>query len=344
MQKGLALPFIILIVLVLLVFGAMVVERIVFNDRHINPPKMSKLESGKECLPNPNPVFQGKFIDISKVVYIRPLGNTQADSINSSYIVVKTGEEVPIYNPTDATLEEIIKKDGKYGLLFRVSCEITFYFENLDRLSDGIQSGSLIKQGEVLGFVKGDSQGRSFKFMLSNSLKPIAHLNAKRWEKDIYAQCPYEYFSANENNLRQTYFGYTLVHNENVIQKDWSKEQGISQIPCGELSHDIKGIVSGGWFKGESTDIKGEFLSVNKYLSTVQVSLRKDGELMDVLTDYSPDTLVTDVKVGNAACYSDVNQNKWAFVKLISERELALVRGVGSCPASFPESAETWER
>lgn len=65
---------------------------------------------------------------------------------------------------------------------------------------------------------------------------------------------------------------------------------------------------------------------------------------MDALTDYSPDTLVTDVKVGNSACYSDVNQNKWAFIKLVSERELALARGAGSCPASFPESAETWER
>lgn len=345
-QRGLALPFVILIGLVLLVFTAMGIERFVFSDRHLNPPKIGKTENGEECLPNAEPVFKAEFIDRSKILYINPLGNTQADFIGRSHIVLKEGAEVPVYNPTDATLEEVIKKDGKYGLLFRVSCEVTYLFDQLDKVS-ALAPKTLIKKGELLGYVKSVAQGRAFEFILMNRSKPVAHINSKRWEdkQNLYAQCPYEYFDTrNDNNLRRNYIAYTLVHNENIIQKEWTKEQGVSFIPCGNVSHDIKGTISGGWFKGESSDIKGDHLSVNKYLSTVQVSIRKDGQLVEALADYSPDILVTDVKTGSFACYHDANQNKWAFVKLISENQLSVAKGSGNCPATFPENAQTWKR
>lgn len=338
----------ILIGLVLVVFAAMVIERFVFNDRHLNPPKIGKTENGEECLPNAQPVFNAEFIDRTTILYINPLGNTQADFTGRSYIVLKEGAEVPIYNPTDATLEEVIKKDGKYGLLFRVSCDVTFLFDRLDKISEKLTPKTLIKKGELLGYVNSEAQGSAFDFLVMNSSKPATHINPKRWEdkQNLYAQCPYEYFNTrNDNNLKRDYIGYILAHNENIIQKEWNKDQGINIIPCGEVSHDIKGTISGGWFKGESTDTKGDYLSVNKYLSTVQVSLRKDGQLVESLTDYSPDVLVNDVKPGNLACYHDANQNKWAFVKLISDNQLSLAKGTGSCPASFPqEQSDVWER
>lgn len=323
----------------------MAIERFVFNDRHLNPPKISETASGEECLPNAEPVFKAEFTDRSKILYIHPLGNTQAGSVGRSQIVLKQGAEVPVYNPTDAALEEVTTKDGKHGLLFRVSCEVTYLFDRLDKIS-ALTPKTLIKKGELLGYVKSDTQGSSFDFMVSNTSKPVPHLNPNRWQQNLYAQCPYDYFDVrNNNNLKRDYIAYTLVHNENIIQKEWTKEQGVSHIPCGDLSHDIKGTISGGWFKDKSTENKGDYLSVNKYLSTMQVFVRKEGQLVDTLIDYSPDALVADVKVDNAACYHDANQNKWAFVKLISDNQLSFAKGMGSCPAIFPqEQSDIWER
>ncbi len=333
--------------LVALVFGGLTVEHFVFDDVHLNGPKEGLIRDGK-CKSDKNPVFKAELTDRSKILYIKPLGNTQSVSAARSSIVIKEGSEVPVYNPTDATLETISEKNGKYSLLLQTSCEVTFLFDRLDKISETITPKALVKKGGLLGYVKGTAQGSSFDLLVSNSSKQVPHINSKRWQEKeaLYADCPYEYFdNRNDNNLKRDYTAYTLVHNENIIQKVWNKEQGYSNISCGEISHDIKGTASGGWFKGDSTDIKGDYLSVNKYLSTVQVSIKKDGQLTEALTDYSPDVLAADIKPGNSACYHDQNQNKWVYVKVISDNQLALTKGAGNCPANFPqEQAGIWER
>ena len=339
------------------VFLVLAVEYSVFNDVHVNALKRAMGQPVEEkkpvaekksekCKSDKNPVFKAEFTDRSKILYIRPLGDTQTPSAVRSSIVVKEGSEVPIYSPTDATLEEISEKDGKYKLLLKASCEVGFSFDRLDKVPEKIQPKASVKKGELLGYVRGAAEGSSFDFMVSNSSKPVSHINSKRWKQDLYAQCPYEYFdNRNANNLKRDYIAYTLVHNENTIQRVWNKEQGVSNIPCGDLSHDLKGTASGGWFKGESTDIKGDYLSINKYLSTVQISIRKDGKLAEALTDYSPDVLLPDLTPGKAACYQDVNQNKWTIVKLISDNKLSIAKGNGSCPAQFSqEVSDIWER
>lgn len=346
--KGFGLIWIVLIGVFVLIFGAMVIERIVFNDIHLNPPKMGKTATGEDCLPDPNPQLKQAFIDHSKILFIHPLGNTQFASPNSSHIVLKEGVDAPIYNPHDAKIEEISEKDGKYTVSLRISCEISYTFSNLDKLAQkDIKPKSVIKKGELLGYVSGTAQGEPFTFSLLNTTKPIAHINSNRWQdsKSLYAQCPYEYFDSRfENNLKNIYIGYTLVHNENIIPKVWDKNKGYNNIPCGQLSHDSQGTISGGWFKGGSTDTKGDYLSINKYLSTVQVSLKKDGQMIESLTDYSPDILLADTKIGEAVCYHDQNQNKWAYIKLVTNASLALAKGTGNCPQSSPQSFDIWER
>ncbi|MBI2337653.1 hypothetical protein HYU95_00560 [Candidatus Daviesbacteria bacterium] len=347
-----------LVVVGVVIFLILAVEYSVFNDVHVNAIKRATgqkveektsvgvAESKKGCKSDKNPVFKGELTDRSKILFIRPLGDTQAPFSARSSIVVKEGTEVPIYNPTDAALEEVTQKDGKYQLSLRTSCEVTYLLDRLDKVSETIKPQTLIKKGELLGYVKAETQDSSFDFMVSNTAKPVDHINKKRWEKDLDAQCPYEYFdNRNANNLKRDYIAYNLVHNDNVIQKVWNKEQGVASIPCGDLSHDIPGTASGGWFKGESTDIKGDYLSINKYLSTVQISIRKDGKLVEALTDYSPDVLLPDLKPGKTACYQDVNQNKWIIVKLMSDEKLSVAKGNGGCPAQFTqEVSDIWER
>ncbi|MBI2599894.1 hypothetical protein HYW43_03175 [Candidatus Daviesbacteria bacterium] len=341
------------------VFLILAVEYSVFNDVHVNAIKRATGQpveekkpvaenKGEKCKSDSNPVFKGQFIDRANILFIRPLGDTQARFIARSSIVLKEGTEAAVYNPTDAVLEEVSEKDGKYKLSLQASCEVGFFFDRLDKVAKELQPKALIKKGELLGYVKGVAQGDSFDFFVSNTSKKVSHINSKRWQdkESLYAQCPYEYFDVrNANNLKRDYIAYTLVHNENTIQKEWNKEQGVSTISCGNLSYDIKGTASGGWFKGESTDTKGDYLSINKYLSTVQISIRKDGKLVEVLTDYSPDVLLPDLKSGKVACYQDVNQDKWVIVKLISDNKLSIAKGNGGCPTQFAqEVSDIWER
>jgi len=348
----------VLIGLAVLVLGAIAIEYSVFNDVHVNALKKatgqpveerSPVAEKKEenCKSDSSPVFKGTFIDRANILFIRPLGDTRANSAVSS-IVIKEGVEAAVFSPTDAVLEDVVKKDGKYKLSLRASCEVGLSFDRLDKVSEKIQPKTSVTKGELLGYVSGTAEGSSFDFMVSNSSRQVSHINSKRWQdkEALFAQCPYEYFdNRNDNNLKRDYIAYTLVHNENTIQMVWNKEQGVSNISCGELSHDLAGTASGGWFKGDSTDIKGDYLSINKYLSTVQISIRKDGKLTEALTDYSPDVLLPDLKPGKAACYGDVNQNKWIVVKLISDNKLSLAKGNGSCPTQFTqEVSDIWER
>lgn len=192
-----------------------------------------------------------------------------------------------------------------------------------------------IKKGELLGYTDGTPQARTFDFLLIDRSKPTNHINPKRWEWEqaVYSQCPYDYFIP---SLKEKYY----------------KKIGEVAENCGTLSHDKLGTISGGWFKGESTDTKGNYLAIAREGKRVDIAQRKDGLSEDgindgesKLRDYSPKIFPEDVKVGEEVCYHDQNQNRWVYIKLTSEKQLSVVRGTGSCPSAFPESqAQTWER
>lgn len=107
------------------------------------------------------------------------------------------------------------------------------------------------------------------------------------------------------------------------------------------------GTISGGWFKGESFDTKGDYLAISRESKRVDVAQRKDGLFASgsQLRDYSPKVYPEDVSVGKEVCYHDQNENKWAFVRLVSDDQLALAKGTGNCPTNFPQDqSEIWER
>lgn len=59
------------------------------------------------------------------------------------------------------------------------------------------------------------------------------------------------------------------------------------------------------------------------------------------ITDCPYDYFTDDLK----SMYYNAEQSKWVYVKLVSESQLALAKGDGSCPISFPQNlSETWER
>lgn len=312
-------------------------------------------------------VFTHAFTDIDKIAAVNPIGGIGGGSPGRSYVGVKEGMEVPVYAPMTATLRTIIYADrgagyGEYGLIFKAGCNVEFMFDHIDRVSDklkkyapktaastsrvpGAEVSVRVEAGELLGYTNGTDLAHTFDFLVTNYAKKNQFLNPRRWEWEqaLYSVCPYDFFTS---ELKAQYYAKL------------GKPSGTGLIKaraCGNLSHDIAGTASGGWFKGASTDKRGEYLAVARQYDDVMVAYRKDGDAFasreDVqsgkpilnIADASPGKYPADIKPGDSVCYS--GGNRWAYLRLVSSTTLSVADGSGECPAEFPQSsAETWER
>jgi len=322
--------------------------------------KIKELTSDKGCTSNPDPVFTHPFTDLSKIASIGPLGTMTGGSPGRSYIQINDAltKEVPVYMPIDATLERLVyarrggeNTPGEYGLQFRVSCEVTFMLDHIDRVTEDIQKlapeepalvsngGTYplveMKAGTLLGYSDGTPQAKTWDFFVLNSAKPAKYINPKRWTWDqaITAVCPYDYYT---EELKEKHY--------NLLGLGGGKYPFTKAKDCGSSSKDIAGTISGGWFQGDSTDMKGKNLNIGSHAGVPQVNLREDGNKTINLSDWSSKELPETVRVGEGVCYYD-GQNKYVFFKLVSEGKLLFANGAGRCPSTFPESqADVWER
>jgi hypothetical protein len=308
------------------------------------------------CTSNPNVQFTTAFTDLSTIDALNPIGGLGGGSPARSYIRVKEGMEAPLYNPIDSTLEIIVYADrgggyGEYGLIFRVSCEVTYMFDHVDRIPDNLKQYApqtaapttqsngneirlKVKAGELIGYTNGTDQARTFDFLVQNNGKKNNFINPSRWqwEQVVYGTCPYDFFVP---DLKTQYYEKLGTFTYTGLIKANS---------CGNPSSDIAGTISGGWFKGDSTDTKGDYFGIARAMDQVDVALKKDGLFGDFrVRDHTPAKYPADVTVGESVCYD--GSNYWAFVKLVSSTELSVATGTGSCPSSFPtEQATTWIR
>ncbi len=322
----------------------------------------------QRCTSNISPQFTHAFTDLSMIDALNPIGGIGGGSPGRSYIGVKKGLEAPIYAPADLVLNRIIYADrgagyGEYGIFLQASCEVEILFDHIDRLSDtilpyapktavnvtqanqGAEMNVRIKAGQLLGYTNGTELARTFDFLVQNFGRKNVYINPARWEWDqaVYGSCPYDYFSP---DLKAQYYEKLGKPSDAGL---------IKSAVCGNPSNDVAGTASGGWFKGASTDKRGEYLAIARQYNEAQIATRLDGQAFastqDVqtgnplfrLTDYSPEKYPADIKPGDSVCYSDNSQ--WAFIKLVSETELSFAKGSGSCPSTFPDSqASAWIR
>src|SRR3990167_11443378 len=381
-QKGFAPPLMIIGVVVLIFLG-LVTQHItgfgLSQNRFNKPENISSESYGGEgdCKSKEIAKFEAEFTDFEKINAINPIGGIGGGSPGRSYIGVIKGTETPIYSPTDMILENIIyakrpndsltsltntNPEGEYGLYFRLGCDVTLLFDHIDKVSDKIKQRAPkvpsetsrtgdkelvnleIKKRELLGYTNGTPQARTFDFLIINSSKPATHINPKRWEWEqaVYAQCPYDYFTP---QLKEKY--YSKIGE--AVEKSGSREF-IPSGTCWQLSYDVAGTVSGGWFKGGSTDSKGDFLAIARQAvspNRVNIAVKKDGLFISdsVIRVDGAKVFPDEIKVGQEVCYQDSNQNRWGYIKLVSDEKLSFVRGNGSCPVTFPQTgSEIWER
>lgn len=359
MKKTIIILFFCVILLITAILFAGKI-RMVNDNQYPREKEFFEERMNDGCVSNPDPIFTHYFTDLSKVDAIGILGGYGGASPGRSYVVVKKGNEVPVYAPTDATLETVIYaprgpgSQPEYGFYFRASCEVTFLLDHIDRISDelenmapqkpaessrtelGSQPNVIIKAGTLLGYSNGTPLARTFDFLVMNKARPASHINQSRWqwEQALYGVCPYDYY---RQALKEEHYAKLGTANE------------IEFIPekiCGSPSQDRSGTGRGGWFKNDSTDLKGEFLGIGQNSNLIQLVIRRDGNIVYRLDDYDvseskkkPDEL----KTGESTCYA--GNNSWVWIKLEREDTLFFAKGQGVCPGAFPATqAEIWQR
>ncbi len=322
-------------------------------------PVVQKKET---CVSNPSPVFTSPFIDITKISEISRYGNNAFVNPGSqarSYVSVKEGENTPIYSPVNATITKIYFSNKNYTQFFKkeyirpeyridivVSCEVFIAFDHVVSLAeklkasapqtpapgknDGVVVSIPVQAGELLGYTSGSFPGRAFDFIILNRAQNASHMNPARWDADHshYMDCPYNYFP---NELKQQYLA--LIKEENGVHS------------CGPRIQEISNTPAGYWFQGNSTEISGPRLAIYGSKHFVEWTLIRDTEKPIAFRDNSggftkPEMLTE----GKSACYFDKDKNTHLFLKMLPDDRLALVADAGSCPSTFPEQYEVWER
>ena len=327
----------------------------------IQPPPPTTTVQQPSCISNPAPVFTHRFTDSSLINHVTPIGGINVGTSSRSYIAVKeytngTRMWVPVYAPVDATITRLayaIRGDpqtgrAEYRLDIEPSCEVRFAFDHIaeieekfkkfapqtpsTRTSEPAYVNIPVKAGELLGHTNGGLFGGAWDFILFNTEKKAYHINPTRWtsEHNINADCPYDYFTP---ELKAEY--YSLFPSAGGERAD--------NATCRSTSRDIAGTLSGGWFIGNSTDMKGSRLLVGSDYSIVDLIIDRDNQPRFRTRDYNPSKKPEDVRPGDVLCYS--GDGTYAYIKLVSDNEMHAVAGSGTCPSSFPETGyETYNR
>ncbi|MFA6082349.1 MAG: hypothetical protein WC773_02985 [Patescibacteria group bacterium] len=309
----------------------------------------SQTDQQEESCSKGSVVFTAEFTDFSKIDAFQPIGSITGASRGRSYITISKGETVPVYAPMDANLVSIIyafrgagAERGEYGFKFNAGCDTTFLLDHLDSISDELSkyapaepststatNDSLsipIKAGTLLGYSDGTAQGRTFDFLVTDSNLNTFHIKPSRWEweQSLYSVCPYDLFT---KDIKTKYYQKIGLSSDTGFIKAES---------CGQITYDIAGTISGGWFLDDkSTDMDGEFLLIGATFSQVDLVVKNDSEKTNLrITDYSPKVLPKDVLVGQSVCYKGFS-NDWVYVHLIDTDTIEIKNGNGSCPTLF---------
>ena len=161
-----------------------------------------------------------------------------------------------------------------------------------------------VKAGTLLGYTDGTVQARTFDFLVIDENIDIFHINPERWEweQSLYSVCPYDLYV---DDLKTKYYQKIGTATTTGF---------IKAENCGNISYDIAGTISGGWFLDETaTDSKGEFMLIGSVDDRVDIIVKNDSEITNLrITDYDAEILPQDVTVGESVCYEGF-ANDWVY-------------------------------
>src|SRR3990167_2694959 len=137
-QKGIIHLIPTFIIIALLLAGGFYLVKARQRAPNSSSEKVSSENASKDsgsCNPN-EPRFTAAVTELDKIDAFGPLGGVSGGSPGRSYIGIKKGNEVAVYNPGEAVLETIVyarrggaETPGEYGLYFKAECDITYLLD-----------------------------------------------------------------------------------------------------------------------------------------------------------------------------------------------------------------------
>ena len=323
-----------------------------------------------DCVSNPSPQFTAYITDLAMVDHIIPpmvisgnrfksrshIGNSR-DQNNQVY-------EVPIYAPADSRLTSIgyfsysvHNEQGElvdvfeYGLEFEVSCEVHYEFGHVTRLAGStlavaptapvdnlrLDPPLSVKAGDLIAYTTGTVQGNNWDFVFNNSSKSNQFTNQERYERDLRhlltSDCPYDYYP---EELKNEYYS--------LLTGGFS---GTIQGPDCLVFHEQPGTISGGWFTEPFTTRRSPD---SDWAIAIGVWADRNIRVVDdetrVWINPGAPTYLDPRTVTSEHCYGHQVQppERFVYLKLLSDTQLAVKFGEGACPQSIPGGYQVYYR
>ncbi len=332
------------------------------------------------CVSDPTPQFTAPITDLSKIDFIlAPMVISGNRFKSRSYVWIGRDQnnktyEVPVYAPVDSKLtwitfyaEQMRTHDGalvginQYSLTFEVSCEVSYGFDHILRLAGNIEAlapsvatestrdtglpqSLRVKAGDLIGYTTGTAAAHNWDFVFKNSSKRNEFANQERYENVgdlrglVTADCPYDYYI---EDVRSEYY---LLLNGGI--------NGTIQGTDCLISHDKPGTIAGGWFREPfSRDdshpyIPGWALAIGTWANG---QIRVNDGQTSVWVNPGHPTYANPKTVTSEHCYEHPgNQDRpparFVYLRLLSETELAVAFGQGSCPQQLPQDYQIYYR
>ncbi len=326
------------------------------------------------CVSDPSPRFTHPYTDLEQIEFINPTIVVSGNWLkNRQYHKVVTDADnqavpVPVYAPTAATAVGITHYLGtmqawdgqvfeipQFDVRFEASCEVAFWFDHISDLVEPFASLAApvpvrdtrdaqvsiqvdVEAGDLIGYTSGTEPAHTWDFVLTNSMKTNQFANQARYEQTgdlghlLHGDCPFDYF---DEPLQSEY-----------RQRFGSWQGSAAGFNC-DFSPDVVGTIAGGWFLTpfEST---GEFAPadwgfVTKIAADGSVDLNGPGTSIRTLPDAV--TFADPKTVTDEHCFQDYKRpDRYAYVTLLSDSELAVAFGDGVCPASLPGEHQVFYR
>ena len=326
------------------------------------------------CVSDPNPRLTHFYTDLDLIEFINPTIVTSGNWLkNRQYHKVVTdanneAPEVPVYAPADATAVGITHYLGlmhpwvgepfelsQFDIRFEVSCEVSFWFDHLSRLvepfaslapAEGVRDTRdaqvpirvEVQAGDLIGYSSGTEPAHVWDFILINTSKTNRFANQQRYEQTgdlqhlLHGDCPYDYY---DQSMRAEY----------VARFGWWQGRADGFYCDDEV--DVVGTVAGGWFL-TPFDLGVPYASadwgvVAKLAADGYVDV--NGPSASVRAGPEDPTFADPKLVTVEHCFQHyVEPTHYAYLKILSDTQLAAAFGAGSCPSVLPAQHQIYHR
>ena len=343
-------------------------------DPSVSSPTKEPIQPQEDCTRKSDIGLTYFYTDLDQIEMINPTIVTSGNWLkNRQYHKILTdtnnaASQVPLYAPADAVAIELTHyvatmrpwnrppyDASQFDVRFQVSCDVFFWFDHITKLAEPFASLSPdegvrdtrnaavsirveVAAGDLIGWTSGTDPAHVWDFVMVDKRKTTLFANQERYEKTgdlqnlLHTACPYDYYGESMRSVYISKFAW------------WGGS--VDSTSCGGPV-DVPGTLAGGWFL-TPFDANKPFAPADWGLVA---KIEADGLAYiagpgwEVRSSPQDPSFADPITVTTEHCYENRRQPaRWAYVKLLSDTELAAAHGEGTCPTSLPAEHRIYYR